>query len=95
MKEILLKGCHECPYLFDDGGELALCKKKFGKPFDIYSFKDFPDWCPLPDAPQQTNSCDSIKDYNHAIHSDGKGRCVHPRGYIKSVRVCGLCGEQV
>jgi hypothetical protein len=48
MKKILLKGCHECPYLFDDGDELALCKK-IGKTFDIYSFKDFPDWCPLPD----------------------------------------------
>lgn len=21
--------------------------------------------------------------------------CVHPRGYIKSIRVCGLCGKQV
>jgi len=52
MKEILLKHCHECPYLFDDGGELTICKKKFGKPFDIYSFKDFPEWCPLPDASQ-------------------------------------------
>jgi len=60
MKEILLKHCHECPYLFDDGGELTICKKKFGKPFDICSFKDFPDWCPLLDAPQQTNSADAM-----------------------------------
>jgi len=30
-----------------------------------------------------------------AMHSDGEGRCVHPKGYIKSVRICGLCGEQV
>jgi hypothetical protein len=22
-------------------------------------------------------------------------KCVHPTGYIKSARVCGLCGEQV
>ncbi len=22
-------------------------------------------------------------------------RCVHPQGYIKSVRICGLCGEQL
>ena len=22
-------------------------------------------------------------------------RCVHPQGYIKSIRVCGLCGEQL
>ena len=22
-------------------------------------------------------------------------KCTHPRGYIKSVRICGLCGEQL
>ena len=27
---------------------------------------------------------------------DGTAKCcVHPRGYIKSVRICGLCGEQM
>lgn len=23
------------------------------------------------------------------------GDCIHPRGYIKSVRICGLCGKQL
>jgi len=29
----------------------------------------------------------------HAV--DAESRCVHPNGYIKSVRICGLCGEQM
>ena len=29
-----------------------------------------------------------------AVEADAK-RCVHPQGYIKSVRICGLCGEQM
>ena len=35
---------------------------------------------------------------NHPNNSDAADRaakCVHPKGYIKSVRVCGLCGKQL
>jgi len=26
---------------------------------------------------------------------DSADKCTHPTGYIKSVRICGLCGEQL
>jgi len=26
---------------------------------------------------------------------DAEKSCTHPNGYIKSVRICGLCGEQL
>ena len=29
------------------------------------------------------------------VQADAESRCVHPQGYIKSVRICGLCGEQL
>ncbi len=29
-----------------------------------------------------------------AVEADAE-KCVHPQGYIKSIRICGLCGEQM
>ncbi len=43
--------------------------------------------------------CDSYIDVLKGENESGVAadaeRCVHPQGYIKSVRVCGLCGEEL
>jgi len=31
----------------------------------------------------------------NTVDGAGESRCSHPQGYIKSVRICGLCGEQM
>ena len=33
----------------------------------------------------------TVPNIHETIHG---GDCVHPRGYIKSERICGLCGKQ-
>lgn len=38
-------------------------------------------------------SYDKRTKFNKEIQPTKK--CVHPKGYIKSVRICGFCGEQL
>lgn len=35
------------------------------------------------------------KQENRQLKDSPDKECTHPRGYIKSVRVCGACGEQL
>lgn len=37
---------------------------------------------------------DALEKHNQEFKMDAKP-CTHPRGYIKSIRICGLCGEQI
>lgn len=41
-----------------------------------------------------TPKCDQC--YHDPKFKDSPDKeCTHPRGYIKSVRICGACGEQL
>ena len=51
-------------------------------------------FCVTFNSEDQRKVCNALNASQSAIEADAES-CVHPRGYIKSVQICGLCGEQL
>lgn len=58
MKIIKVKSCHTCPV--DPGTGWCRLKQRFRHEYE-YLPKDFPEWCPLPDASQPNAQPDRDK----------------------------------
>ena len=75
-----------CPFC---GGEASLNKTESGLLWSVLCVG-----CSVITDLYRTEA-EVIEAWNRRKGDEGKTDCTHPRGYVKSVRVCGLCGEQL